>query len=58
VPTTINALGSYLFHCQKNSTLSRSPLIRKEIDGTTTKVYVIADGYTEAYEDLKISVLP
>jgi hypothetical protein len=48
----MEALGSYLFICQRNSTLSRSPLIRKEIDGKTTKVYVNADGYTEAYEDL------
>ncbi len=28
VPVPIDALGSYLFNCQRKSTLSRSPLIR------------------------------
>jgi hypothetical protein len=40
----IGALGSY--------TLTHSPLIRKEIDGKMSKVYVNAEGYTESYENL------
>ncbi len=48
----IGALGSFLFNCQKSSTLTRSPLIRREVDGKMTKVYVNADGYNEAYQNL------
>jgi hypothetical protein len=52
-PAPLGALGSYLFNYPRTSTLFRSPLIRKEIDVKTTKVYVNADGYTEAYENLQ-----
>jgi hypothetical protein len=48
----IGTLGSYLFNCQKSSTLIGSPLIRWEVDGKMTKVYVNAEGYNEAYQNL------
>jgi hypothetical protein len=38
------------------SRVSRSPLVSKEIKGNTTKVYVNADGYTEAYENLCVAI--
>jgi hypothetical protein len=37
----IGALGCYLFNCQKSSTLTRSPLIRREVDGKMTKFYAM-----------------
>jgi hypothetical protein len=52
----IGALGSYLFNCQKSSKLTRSPLIRKEIDGKMSKEYVNAEGYAESYENLCVAL--
>jgi hypothetical protein len=48
----IGGLGSYLFNCQKSSTLTHSPLIRREVDGKMTKVYVNAEDNNEAYQNL------
>jgi hypothetical protein len=48
----IGTLGSYLVNCQKSSTLTHSPLIRRKVDGKMTKVYVNAEGYNEAYQKL------
>jgi len=55
-PAPLGALGSYLFNSQCNSMLSRSLLIRKEIDRRTTKVYVNVEGYTEAYDNLCVAM--
>jgi hypothetical protein len=55
-PAPIGALGSYLFNCQKSSSLTRSPLIKKEVDGKTMKEYVNAEGFTEAYDNLCIAL--
>jgi hypothetical protein len=55
-PAPIGALGSYLFNCQKSSSLTRSPLIYKIVDGKTLKEYVNAEGFTEAYDNLCIAL--
>jgi hypothetical protein len=55
-PAPIGALGSFLFNCQKSSSLTRSPLIKKEVDGKTMKEYVNAEGFSESYDTLCIAL--
>jgi hypothetical protein len=55
-PTPIGVLGSYLFNCQKSSSLARSPLIYKVVDGRTIKEYVNAEGFVESYDNLCIAL--
>jgi hypothetical protein len=55
-PAPIGALGSYLYNCQKSSSLARSPLIYKIVDGKTIREYVNAEGFVEAYDNLCIAL--